>query len=252
MIKAIIVDDEKRSARVLKDLIYEVSSTIEVIKLAHTVEDGVRWINQLKPAIVFLDIKMPDGTGFDLLEQLHGVAFDIVFTTAFDDFAIKAIKFSAFDYLLKPIDAFELQETIEKLSGKTNHQSAKIQILLDGLNDYLHSNRSFEKIALPTFTGYTFVKVSNMIYCEADGMYCTIFLSNGTPILISKSLKALENLLNEHAFFRIHRSYLINMNHAIRFIKTDGGEVHMSNGDAIPVSQRRKDQFIKQLEHYRV
>lgn len=252
MIKALIIDDEKRSASVLQNMIEEVSSNLIVMKQAHNIKDGLHWINELKPQVVFLDIKMPDGTGFDLLEQLPEIDFDVIFTTAFDDFAIKAIKFSALDYLLKPINPEELAETIRKVTEKNQPHGANIQILLDGLNDYLHANRSFEKIALPTLTGYTFVNIKDVICCEAEGTYCNIHVQGRSPILVSKSLKALESLLNEHAFFRVHRSFLINLNHAVKFIKANGGEVHMSNGNCIPVSHRRKDMFIKQLEHYRL
>ena len=249
MITAIIIEDEKRNARLLNELIKEVSQQVEVVAIEHFIDDGLKAIQELQPDLVFLDIKMPQGTGFDLLDQLPEINFDIIFTTAFDNFAIQAIKFSALDYILKPIDKEELDLSIQKALTKRRgiHQHDNMELLLNNLRWKNNGMVPLEKIALPTLKGYQFVLVNDIVYCEADGTYCKIHLVDKAIFLVSRNLKELEGLLFEHHFFRIHRSFLINMNHAKEYIKGDGGQVLLSNNSLIPVSQRRRESFVKKL-----
>ncbi len=247
-IRTLIVEDELRNAQALRKLAEEVSSNIEICGIASTLEDAYQEIRRVRPRLVFLDIMMPQGTGFDLLERLGKVDFDIIFTTAFDNYAIQAIKFSALDYLLKPIDREELHAAIEKVMHKQSQedQQKNIELLLQSLRQSVASPTALEKLALPTLKGFRFIEVRNILYCEADGTYCKVYMKDQT-FVVSRNLKEIEKLLSEHRFFRIHRSYLINMNHATEYVKGDGGLVFLSNGLHLPVSQRRKEHFVRQL-----
>lgn len=252
MISTLIIEDEKRSASILQKLIHEVSSDIAILAVAHSIQSGLQAIKNLQPQLVFLDIQFPIGTGFDLLDQLEEVNFDIIFTTAYDNYGIQAIKFSALDYLLKPIDKLELKSAIEKVKKKQSNtidQKMKIELLLQNLLNGIgqESKMKPQKIALPTLKGYSFITVNDILYCEAEGTYCKICFKDKAPILISRNLKNMESLLDEYPFFRVHRSFIVNLNHVTEYVKGAGGELHLNNGKIIPVSQGRKEVFVTYL-----
>lgn len=253
MITAVIVDDEKRSRTFLKGHIKTFCPELEIIGEAESVSSAVEVIQDLNPELVFLDIKMPDGTGFDVIERLRKedkteqLKFKIIFTTAFDQYAIKAIKFSALDYLLKPIDPEELVTSLKKIKisqpQKGTHD--KIDVLINNIKSLNDSNK---KIALNTSNKTYIYKIDEIIRCESSGSYTVFYIKDAEPILISKSLGETEELLKEHQFERIHKSHLINLNYLRTFIKTDGGFVEMQNGDKIPVSNRKKEYLIQLLK----
>ena len=243
MITAIIIDDEPRSIATLKNLIRDYCPSVQVIDTGQSVEEGVRILNEQQPDILFLDIAMPDGSGFDLLEKLEEKTFEVIFTTAFDQYAIKAFDFSAMNYLLKPINPEELQKVIEQYqsisSKKTN--PARFEILENGLK------KGFNKIALPCMEGIEFVELKDIIYCEADSNYCTFFLINGSKTIVSRPLNNYEKLLSESFFYRIHHKYLVNLKQVKKYLKGSGGQVVLQNDLVLDVSVRKKEGFLKKM-----
>lgn len=253
MISSVIVDDEKKARAFLKGHLNAFCPDVTIAGEAENVASAVQTIKTINPDLVFLDIKMPDGTGFDVIERLRKedtkdeLKFKIIFTTAFDEYAIKAIKFSALDYLLKPIDPEELVAALKrsKLISSKQNSVAKVDVLLENIKSLSDQNK---KIALNT-SNKTFVyKISDIIRCESSGSYTLVYVKNTEPILISKSLGEAEELLKDYQFERIHKSHLINLNYLRTFIKTDGGYVEMENGDMIPVSNRKREYLIQLLK----
>lgn len=241
--RAIIVEDEVHNYERLERLLQKNCPTIEVIGIATTVDQAIDAIREGNPDIVFLDIELPDGTGFDVLDHFENESFSIVFTTAYDHYAIKAIKMGAADYLLKPIERDEMKHTVERLIQQKDVSTA-------GQRKFLRTalNRSeLSQIALPTQEGYIIVEITQVIRCEADANYTWVFLTNGQKKLVSKTLKEYEELLKDNNFCRIHHSHLINMRHAVKYIRGDGGTVIMSDGSEIEVSKRKKERFLKML-----
>lgn len=246
MLRAIIVDDEPKSCDTLSAMVAEFLDDVEVVSIHHNVPDGIKAINALKPDIVFLDIEMNSETGFDLLQQMPKIDFEVIFTTAFEQYALKAIKFAALDYLLKPIDISELEEAVEK--AKQKRKGKELNQGLEALMSNLKSTSSSQhQIALPTSDGLLFVHVSEIIYCQADGPYTYFFMKDGSKITVSKNLKEYEELLEDHYFFRVHKSYLINLKEMKRYVKGDGGYVVMSNDREVDVSKRKKESFMSAL-----
>lgn len=250
MIKAVIIDDEKRARTFLKGHLTVFCPEITLIGEAENVSFGIKVIKETSPDLVFLDIKMPDGSGFDLIEKLlkeesKGLKFKIIFTTAYDQYAIKAFKFSALDYLLKPVDPEELVAGVKKLKLNTvvNSVNESMDVLIHNVKSLHNLNK---KIALNTSDKTHICKIDDIIRCQSDGGYTTFFIKNMPPIMTSKSLVETEELLKEYQFERIHKSHLINMNYLRTYIKTDGGYVIMENGDEIPVSNRKKE-YLAQL-----
>jgi two-component system LytT family response regulator len=242
MFKAVIIDDESKARNALKNLIEKHCSNIAVIAEADCVKAGVDIIKEYEPDIAFLDVQMPDGTGFDLLEQIGDIDFKIIFASAYDKFAIQAFRFSAIDYLLKPVEPEMLIEACSRLTGdsKISEINKKLEVLLNNRN-------SFEKIALPTLDGINFVKIKDIIRCESDNNYTNIFLNDGKKYIVSKTLKEFDEMLTPFNFFRIHKSHLINLNYLQRYNKGEGGYVIMEDGSELEVSRRRKEDFIRAL-----
>lgn len=246
MIKTLVVEDESKSRSMLLTMIQKVNPEIQIVGEANNVKDGVEKIKTLKPDLVFLDVSMPDGTGFDLLEQVQGQKFDLIFATASDQHAIKAIKYSACDYLLKPIDIDELKIAIDKvLEKKTGSPN------MDNLNFLIQqlkkADDNFQKITLPTGNAYEIVAIKDIIRCEADASYTTFYLLDKRKILVSFGLKHYEELLPSNEFIRVHHQHLINMNHVVRYLKEDGGYAVMVDGSKIELSRRKKDHFLEKL-----
>jgi two-component system LytT family response regulator len=242
MIRTIIIDDEERGRRTLKTQINKYCPELEIVGEANGVQSGLEIIRHEKPDVVFLDIQMQDGTGFDLLEQIPQVNFAIIFATAYDQYAVQAFKFSATDYLLKPIDPDHLIKAVEKLQSELNSQSLSKKL------EALFSNRNnFEKIALPTFDGIILVKIKQIIRCQSESNYTTLFLPENEKIVVTKTLKDFDEMLTPLGFFRIHQSHLINMAFVNKYIKGDGGSVKMDDGTVLEVARRRKDTFLELL-----
>lgn len=243
-LKAIIVEDEKHSRENLKNLLEEFCVGIKVIGLASSVTEAVTLISSLKPDVIFLDIELQTGTGFDVLNQLPDLNFEVVFTTAFEQYAIKAVKFSSLDYLLKPIDLEELQKAVEKAKKSKNQVIYKKQLETLMLN-LKQQQPKLNKICLATAEGFEFINVNTILYCKAEGSYTSFILNDNSKLLVSKHLKEYENLLLEQDFMRVHNSFLINLKEVKKFVKSDGGYMIMNNNDTVSISRSKKDDFLE-------
>lgn len=240
MIKAVIIDDEKKSRETLFFLLERYCPKVNVVGQADGYISGISAIKNTNPDVIFLDIQMPDGNGFKLLEDIGNINFDVIFTTAYDQYAIKAIKYSALDYLLKPIVPDDLKAAVEKVESKKTSVDARtnINFLLENIKN---NNTDFKKIVLSTSEGMYVVEIKNIIRCESDDYYTTFFMEDGKKVVVSKTIKVIEELLEDYNFLRPHRSHLINIIHIKNYNKTDGGTVIMSDGSQIPVSRRKKE-----------
>jgi two-component system, LytTR family, response regulator len=236
----IIIDDENHCIKTLTSLL---ETNFPEVKILATCLDSTKafdLILQHKPDFIFLDIEMPLLNGFDLLSKFENLFFEVIFTTAYDSYAIKAIKYSALDYLLKPIDKADLAVAIEKVKNKQNSISkAQLQMATA-----VHNRQLPDTIALPTADGLTFASVNDIVCCIADGSYTRMHMADKNEILLSKTLGDVEELLTEYHFFRIHHSTLINLKQVKKYIKGDGGEVIMSNGQCLQVARTRKNDFL--------
>lgn len=250
MIKAVIIEDEKKSAELLVQLLQKNCPDISILGKAENVKEGIELVNRLKPELIFLDVMMPDGSGFEVLEKLKDLKFDVIFTTATDKFAVKAIKYSALDYLLKPIDTQELIAAVKKISERSQARpgTAHEENLRSLLENVRQSESQFSKITLPTGHAYEIVLIKDIIRCEANDNYTNVYLANGKKFLVSGTLKHYEDLLPAQEFTRVHHSHLINMNHMVRFVKDDGGYVVMSDGSNVEVSRRKREDFLSKLK----
>jgi two-component system LytT family response regulator len=241
MLKSIVVDDEPKSRENLKIVLQDFVSNVAVEALCSTVDEAVIAINKVKPDIVFLDIEMQHETGFDLLNKIHPIDFEVIFITAYSEYAIKAIKFAAIDYLLKPIDIEELKSAVERVMQKREGRiSGRLQILRDNLT----MPKDKLKIGLPTSHGLIFTGIDNILYCEASSNYTVLYTADGKEYVASKTLKEYEDLLDEYNFFRIHHSYLVNIKAIKKYIKGDGGHVILANEVSLDVSKRKKTDFL--------
>lgn len=238
MIKAIIIDDIQEAITVLQSDLETYCKNIEVIGSANGVVSGAKLIKELKPELVFLDIQMPDGTGFDLLEIIGDADFKLIFTTASDEFAIKAFKFSAIDYLLKPIDPDDLMQAVEKVEQQQKPTS-RLELLKENLN---HP----KKIALNTVEKIHIVDIEEVIRLESNINYTRFFFKDGTKLLVTKTLKEFDKMLSDHNFIRIHQSHLVNANFIKEFLKQNG-EVILKDGTKIPVSTRKKSTLMDMI-----
>ncbi len=241
-LRAIIVDDEKHSRETLKNLVTEFCADVEILATTSTINEAISAIKTQKPDLVFMDIELQTGTGFDILEQVGDINFEVIFTTAFEQYALKAVKFSSLDYLLKPIDLEELQKAVEKARKikDKNIYSKQLETLLHNLKQQQPNNN---KICLATADGYEFINVDEIMYCKAEGSYTTFKLTNGTSLLVSKHLKEYENLLTDQHFMRVHNSFLINLNEVKKYVKSDGGYILMNNGESVSISRNKKEEF---------
>lgn len=246
MIRTLIIEDEQKSREMLAAILRKNCPEIDIIGLAKNVEEGVVLIKTLNPELVFLDITMPDGSGFDLLEKVSGHKFELIFATASDQHAIRAIKYSACDYLLKPIDIEEMKLAVAKVVAKKSvaPNMENLQFLIQHLK---RADENFQKITLPTGNAYEIVNVKDIVRCEADGSYTNFYLGDKRKLMISAGLKHYEELLPENEFIRVHHHHLINMSHVVRFLKEDGGYAIMSDGSKIEISRRKKETFMEKL-----
>lgn len=245
MLRVVIVEDEVHSREALKSLLEEFCEGVEIAGLAGDVETAVAMIKEKGPDLVFLDVELQTGTGFDVLDQVGNVNFDIVFTTAFEQYAVKAIKLSSIDYLLKPIDIEELQQAVEKARTKKDGEVQRRK--LETLMSNLESPSGKRKICLATSDGIEFINIQDIVYCEANGSYTNFNLTNGTKILVSKNLKEYETILTDQNFMRVHNSFLINLGEVKKFVKSDGGYILMKNNSQISISQKKRDEFFERM-----
>jgi len=243
MIIAVIIDDEQESGNTINNILTHYCDYVSIVGQAEGVSKGKELIMLKQPDLVFLDIQMADGTGFDLLEQLPKVEFRVIFVTAYDQYALKAIKYSALDYILKPIDPQQLIDAVNKF----RMIESNFHVVAEQIKTLFGYKSGFEKIALPTSEGLRFVKVEDIIRCESDNNYTNFFLKTREKILVTKTLKDYEETLSDSNFIRIHQSHLINLAYVERYIKGEGGSVVMSDGSEVEVSRRRKEIFLDKM-----
>ncbi len=241
---AIIIDDELKGRIALRQKLIDYCQDVRLIGEAENGEVGIKLITILKPDIVFLDIEMPRMDGFDMLLRLPHKNFDLIFTTAYDQYAIKAIKYSAFDYLLKPIDIEELRIAVAK-SNNINKISTERK--LEVLDQNLHGKVLLNKIAIPTIDGLLFYNITDITHLEANRNYTIIYFANDVKLIASKTLKDFEELLPTDVFIRIHHSHLINLHYIKRYIKGDGGQIVLQDGTYVDVARRKKEEFLKAI-----
>ncbi|NII27201.1 response regulator transcription factor [Pseudoflavitalea sp. X16] len=242
---AIIVDDEKHCRDVLALLLQKFCPQVQVLASCADGQAGVDAITLHRPDMVFLDIEMPGMNGFDMLEACRYTNFKLIFTTAYNEYAIKAIRHNALDYILKPVDKDELVQAVQRAAQQRSSQPSN---QIEGLIEYLNRQKAGDRIALPTLEGLQILQSEDIYYCESEGGYTRFFLNNGKVSLISKTLKEVEEVLESKGFCRIHNSYLINLRYVQKYIRGDGGEVIMANGSNIPVSRNKKQDFLNLLE----
>lgn len=248
MITTLIVDDEAHARESLSKMLSTNYPEIEVLGSASSADEAYEKIVQLNPDLLFLDVEMPNGTGFDLLTRFAKPSFKVVFVTGFDQYALNAIKFSALDYLLKPVNAKELKETVEKATNEIAHKNGlgDLKNLLSTLQN--PKNRK-NKLAIPMQQGLEMIEIQEIMRCEAANGYTIIHLRNEKPILSSRDLKTYQELLEEYDFFRIHDSHLVSHLHVQKVLNEDGGLVVMSNDVKLPIARRRKSDFLEWLKN---
>jgi two-component system, LytTR family, response regulator len=248
MLTAIIIDDEASSRNSLRQKLTHYCGGINIIGECENGEEGIKSIEEKKPDIIFLDVEMPRMNGFTMLQQLHNKNFEVIFITAFEHYAIKAIKVSALDYLVKPVEIEDLKNAVEKATQKRKLSSGneRLELLLQNL---MTDKNELHRIAIPSMDGLQFVETGQIIYLEANSNYTCFYLVNHTKITVAKTLKDFEELLPLSVFMRIHHSYIINKNLVKKYIKGEGGQVVMSNDVVLDVSRRKKEEFMKAMGH---
>ncbi len=250
-IKAIIVDDEQHCIDALRAMLEKKCPEVTVLAGVHSVEEARQTIDVLQPDLVFLDVEMPHQNGFELLKHYDRISFDVIFTTAYEQYALKAIKFNALDYLLKPFSVQELQDALRKFQERRQQKSdsaiAPLEVFLQNMKILQQTNK---KIALPTINGLVFMPVQSIVRCESTGNYTRIFFTDKKQLLVSKPLKEFEELLTDVDFFRVHNSHLINLQQMESYIQGEGGFALMSDGAQVEVSRRRKAEFLKKAMQF--
>ena len=242
MIKAILIDDEEHCRDSLSIQLARYCPQVRLLAACASAAEGLKAIEQLHPDVVFLDVEMPRMNGFELLQEFTNISFEVIFTTGYDAYAIKAIRFSALDYLLKPIDKEELIKAIAKVHAKpvpTINQ--QFDILLEKLSD---KPVKLQKIALPSLEGFELVQLESILRCESDSNYTYVYLKTGRKLLVSRTLKEIEELLEGHSFLRVHHSHLVNLNEVERYVRGEGGYLIMSDQSSVTVSRSRKEALL--------
>lgn len=246
MIKTVIIDDEINAQNLLEKTLYRYfPNTFNVVEKCISVDSGVLAIQKYEPELVFLDIQMPEKNGFELFKYFDAINFEVIFTTAYNQFAIKAIKRSALDYLLKPINHLDLSDAIKKFDKKNAGNSAqkKLSLLLENLNV---NDQNVSKIAFATIEGFELIHTNQILYCRAESNYCSIKKIDGYTKIATKTLKFVEEILPAASFKRIHKSYVINLNYVVRYNKANK-EIELTNGEKLPVSFRKEEEFINAI-----
>lgn len=243
--RVVLVDDEQNIRETVRALLNIYAPDVEIVAEANGVKAGILTIKEHKPDLVLLDVEMKDGTGFDLLSLYGIVDFQVIFITGHDAFAIKAFKFSALDYVLKPVDPDDLIKALEK--ARDNHSSIENDLKIKSLMQNQKDEPQRQKIILKDSKSIFVIEIKDIIRCQSENNYTKFFIQDGREILVSNTLKEYENLFTGHPFFRAHQSHLINMIHLDRFDKRDGGYVVMKNGDDIPVAVRKKESLLEAI-----
>jgi two-component system LytT family response regulator len=248
MLTAVIIDDEPNSRNALRQKIATYCPEVLVIADCENGEEGIANIESKKPDIVFLDVEMPRMNGFTMLQQLKEKNFEVIFITAYDHYAIKAIKFSALDYLLKPVEIEDLKAAVEKVTQKRKQVEGnnRVELLLQ---NFLEERAAHQRIAITSMEGLQFVPTDDIIYLEANSNYTCFFITGNRKITTAKTLKDFEEILPASMFIRIHHSYIINKNGVEKYVKGDGGQVVMKNGVVLDVARRKKEEFLKAIGH---
>jgi len=244
MITALIIDDEIKKAEYLKEMLEKNLPAVQILGIATSANEGIKQMLTLRPELLFLDIELQTSTGFDLLTQLRDLNFSVIFTTAHQHYALKAIKFAALDFLLKPIDVEELKTAVAKAIKEKQEQGMgkHLEVLINNLNQ----QNQQKKIAISTNSGIIVIDIKKIIYLKADGPYTTLFTSEG-ELVSSTHLKEFEHLLNDFGFYRLHKSYMVNLSEITKYKKSEDAYVIMSNGDTVYVSDKKKEELISQL-----
>ena len=250
MYHTIIIDDDQLARKGLRRILEYNFEEIEIMGEGNSVSSGLSLIKEFDPDLVFLDIEMPDGTGFRLLEQLPKVNFKVVFTTSYSDYAIAAFKYSAFDYIVKPV----LIENVRSIMSRIQEipvmlEKQRIEVLRNNLT---HTNDEDATIALPEINGFSIIRIKDIIRCEGERNYSRIFFNDGKSVLISRTLLEFDNMLVPHGFFRIHRSHLISLRNVNRYLKSDGGVIEMVDKTQLPVSPKFKDELLNRILYNRI
>jgi len=249
MLKAIIVDDEPYCCEILAGMLEADCADVNVVNISSNGTDALKAIRQFSPDIVFLDVEMPRMNGFEMLERLSSINFHLIFTTSYDQYALKAIRFSAIDYLLKPVDREELKNAINKVRQRIHIPiPQQLEILMQKIKQ---PSIPVNKIALPTMEGLQMIPIESIVSCESDDNYTNLKLKNGKKLLVTRSLKDIEESLEQHSFIRVHRSYLVNLNEIEKYIKGEGGYLVMSDGTTIDVARNKKEALLKKLLPYK-
>ena len=247
-IRSIILDDEAGNIVTLTKLLNEYCPEVNIVATANNSKDGYEIIESMQPDLLFLDIEMPYGNGFDLLDKFSTITFEVIFITAFNNYALKAFKYAALDYILKPVNIAELKEAVKKASGRLNDKNinTRINVLLNNLKS---GENASKKIGLPTLEGFHFVDIDRIMYLEADGSYTNIFIEGKKKELVSKNLKEFEDILPTTDFCRVHHSHIINISFVKKYFKGRGGYVEMEDGTKIEISARKKEDFFLKFRH---
>ena len=250
MIRSVIIDDEKPFINTLRAVLQKVDDVM-VVGEARSVATGVKMIHELEPELIFLDIQMSDGTGFDLLKQLDRRDFRVIFITAHDHFAIEAFKFSALDYILKPLISDELYQALEKVrrSLEKDRINLQLSVLMDNLNEM---SRDKKRIILRESETLHIIQLDEILWCEADGSYTIFYLTDKRKIMVSKHLKEFEDYLSPNGFFRAHRSHLVNLSKIRKFDRSDGGIIYLDDNVALPISVRKKERLAEMLNSMQI
>lgn len=245
LINAVIIDDDKHSTDMLSALIERYCTSMNILSIAHDIEEGARDIIRYNPDIIFLDVEMPGGTGFDLLEMLQNRNFDVVFVTAHNKYALQAIKHSALDFLLKPYDSVEFVKTIDRIQTNISDKALNIDVLLENI-----THQTPKKLVVSSTKGFEYIPVEDIVRIESERSYARIFLLNKRVIMVSKCLNEYQNMLDSRIFFRVHNSHLVNLNHVKMYYRTDGGFIEMIDGTQIPISRSKKELFINAMQNF--
>jgi two-component system LytT family response regulator len=247
-IKAVIIDDEIDA---LESLSFELSHycpQVSVLKQFNDPTQAIPFLQSEEIDVLFLDIEMPGMSGFELLSQLKKIEFEVVFVTAYDQFAIRAFEFNAIDYLLKPVQKDKLIQAVERIAKHQSSSLDKSTLKAIMTNIYSQTTERNKNIALPTSEGFAFVKVDDIVYVQAESNYCWVYTSNDTKYLLSKTLKSIEEMITSSQFIRVHQSYIINLDYAIKYVRGQGGYVVIKNNVQIPVSRSRKEELLSTLQ----
>ena len=246
MLKTVIIDDDYVSRLILRDMLEKFLDSIEILGEAGTVAEGVKLIETTDPDLVLLDISMPDGTGFDLLDKLKSINFKLIFITAYSEYAVKAFKYSAFDYIIKPLNVDELTKAIMRIPH-IKHVDNKVRVKSLKENLFSTDENASKTVALPEINGFAIINVEDIIRCEGKRNYTRILFKNKSEKIVSRTLLEFEHLLSPLGFIRIHRSHLVNFQNVVRYLKSEGGMVELKTGELLKVSPKHKENLLNKL-----